>query len=359
MQNDKNKILFLYLKVITVGILILCVDRIFDMLVDGTSLFIPLVIAIFLSILLNPMIKFLEKYRIPHILAVTITMLVAVVIIFSLYETISQSISSFLNGFSKYGQKIDSLARRTVDFLGISPDVLSGELKVLDDPQASKLMEGVSLSSLFYMVLNSLTKFITQLIMVFLFLIFILMGRGHMMDKIKVSFSESTSNKFLKIYNNITEQVQKYLGIKTLISLLTSLVVMGVLLLFGVDFVLVWGILTFLFNFIPNIGSFGATLLPVTFALIQFDNPFIALWLALCLFGVQFVFGNILEPKIMGESVDLSAVVILFALLFWGLIWGVPGMFLAVPMTAVIKIIFENIEGLKPVAILMSGRVKS
>jgi predicted PurR-regulated permease PerM len=329
------------------------------MLVEGTSLFVPLVIAIFLSILLNPVIVFLEKYRIPHFLAVVITMLIAVVVIFSLYESISQSVSSFMNGFSKYSEKIDSLVRRTVDFLGISPDVLSGELKILDDPQAAKLMEGVSLSNLFYMVLNSLTTFITQLIMVFLFLLFILMGRGHMMDKIKVSFSESTSNKSLQMYNNITKQVQKYLGIKTLISFLTALFVMGVLLLFGVDFVLVWGILTFLFNFIPNIGSFGATLLPVTFALIQFDNPLIALWLALCLFGVQFVFGNILEPKIMGESVDLSAVVILFALLLWGLIWGVPGMFLAVPMTAVIKIIFENIEGLKPVAILMSGRVKS
>jgi predicted PurR-regulated permease PerM len=180
-----------------------------------------------------------------------------------------------------------------------------------------------------------------------------------MMDKIEVGFSPATANRFMSIYNNISDQVQKYLGVKTLISFLTSLFVMGILLLFGVDFVLVWGILTFLFNFIPNVGSFAATLIPVIFALIQFDNPLLALWLAICLFGVQFVFGNILEPKIMGESVNLSAVVILFALLFWGFIWGIPGMFLAVPMTAIIKIIFENIDGLKPVAILMSGRVKS
>jgi predicted PurR-regulated permease PerM len=285
-------------------------------------------------------------------------MLVAIVVIFSLYETISQSVGAFLKGFSRYSEKIDLLVRRLVDLLGISPDVLSGELEILDDPQAAKLMDELSFSGLFYTILNSLTRFITQLIMVFLFLLFILLGRGHMIDKLKAGFSVSTSEKFITIYGNITHQVQKYLGIKTLISFLTSLIVMGVLLLFGVDFVLVWGILTFLFNFIPNIGSFAATLLPVIFTLIQFDNPILALWLAICLFVVQFVFGNILEPKIMGESVNLSAVVILFALLFWGFIWGIPGMFLAVPMTAIVKIIFENIDQLKPIAILMSGKVK-
>ena len=179
------------------------------------------------------------------------------------------------------------------------------------------------------------------------------------MDKINVSFSKSTSQKFLSMYTNIIDQVHKYLGVKTLISFVTSLIVMGILLLFGVDFVLVWGILTFLFNFIPNIGSFIATILPATFTLIQFDNPFIALWVAVCLLVIQFVLGNIIEPKIMGDSVNLSTVVILFALLFWGFVWGIPGMFLAVPMTAILKIVFENIEGLKPVAILMSGRVKS
>ena len=355
---DENKALFLYLKVITIGVLILCIDRVLGMLVDTTSLFVPLIIAIFLSILLNPLIKILEKYRVPHILAVTITMLVAIVVILSLYETIAQSLRAFLDGFSRYSDKIDSLAGRLVDVLGISPDVLSGELKLFDDPQAAKIMGEVSLSGLFYSILNSLTKFISQLIVVFLFLLFILLGRGHMIDKLKAGFSAKTSEKFITIYENITNQVQKYLGIKTLISFMTSLIVMGVLLLFGVDFILVWGILTFLFNFIPNIGSFAATLLPVIFTLIQFDNPILALWLALCLFAVQFVFGNILEPKIMGDSVNLSTVVILFSLLFWGLIWGIPGMFLAVPITAIVKIIFENIDQLKPIAILMSGKVK-
>jgi len=359
LTQEKSNINLIYLKVITVGVLILCLDRVLGMLIDTTSLFIPLIIAIFLSILLNPLINLMEKYRVPHILAVIISLLIAVVIIFSLYETIAQSVGAFLKGFSRYSEKIDSLARGLVDLLGISPDVLSGELKILDDPQAAKIMKEVSLSGLFYSILNSLSKFITQLILVFLFLLFILLGRGQMINKIEVSFSKSTSEKFSIIYNNITEQVQKYLGIKTLISFLTSLFVMGLLLLFGVDFVLVWGVLTFLFNFIPNIGSFAATLLPVTFALIQFDNPFMALWLAVCLFGVQFLFGNILEPKIMGESVNLSAVVILFALLFWGFIWGIPGMFLAVPMTVIVKIIFENIDQLKPVAILMSGKIKT
>jgi AI-2 transport protein TqsA len=356
---DNSKTNSIYLKIITVAVVILCVDRILGMLIDGTSIFIPLIIAIFLSILLNPLIEFLEKYRVPQVLAIIITLLVTVVVVFSIYETIAQSVNAFLKGFSKYSQQIDSLGRRLVDLIGISPDVLSGELKVLDDPQAAKLMEGVSISGLFYAILNSLTKFVTQLIMVFLFLLFILLGRGHFIEKVRTGFSSSTSEKFTNIYNNITDQVQKYLGVKTLVSLLTSLVVMGVLLLFGVDFVLVWGILTFLFNFIPNIGSFAASVLPILFAVIQFNNPVLVLWLAICLIVIQFIFGNIIEPKIMGESINLSAVVILFSLLFWGFIWGIPGMFLAVPMTVILKIVFENIDQLRPIAILMSGRVKT
>jgi len=195
-----SKTLSIYIRFMTVAVLFLCVDRFLALLIDGTSILIPLIIAVFLSILLNPIINFLEKYRVPHILAVVITMLVAVVLIFSIYETMAQSVNAFLNGFSKYSNKIDSLARRLVDLAGISPDVLSGDLKILDDPQAAKIMR---------------------------------------------------------------------------------------------------------------------------------------------------------------ESVNLSAVVVLFALLFWGFIWGIPGMFLAVPMTAILKIIFENIDQLKPVAILMSGRVKT
>ena len=359
MIQDRSDIMLLYLKIITVAVLILCIDRLFSMLIGATSLFVPLIIAIFLSILLNPLINFLEKFHIPHILAVIITILAAIIIIFTIYESIGRSVNTFLNGFSKYSQKFESLARRLMDLFGISPAVLSGELKFLDDPHAAKIMDELSLSGLFYSILNFLTRFITQLISVFLFLLFILLGRGEMINKLKTGFSASTSEKFIKIYENITNQVQKYLGIKTLISFMTSLVVMGVLLLFGVDFILVWGILTFLFNFIPNIGSIVASLLPLLFAMIQFENPILVLWLGICLVVVQFFFGNILEPKIMGERINLSTLVILFALLFWGYIWGIPGLFLAVPMTVIIKIIFENIDQLKPIAVLISGKIKT
>lgn len=142
--------------------------------------------------------------------------------------------------------------------------------------------------------------------------------------------------------------------IKTILSLLTSILVLIVLLLFDVDFPIVWALLTFLLNFIPNIGSILASLLPILIAVLQFDSFVTVIWLSVCLVGIQFVMGNIIEPKFMGEGVDLSPVLILFALIAWGYLWGFIGMLLAVPLTVLMKIVFENIKSLAPVAKLMT-----
>ena len=128
---------------------------------------------------------------------------------------------------------------------------------------------------------------------------------------------------------------------------------MIVLSIFGVEFVLIWGLLTFLLNFIPNIGSIISTVLPVIIALVQFENPATALWIFLILLGIQVIIGNILDPKFVGKSIHISPMTVLMSLLIWGWIWGVIGMFLSVPITVMLKIIFENITELKFLSTLM------
>ena len=126
-------------------------------------------------------------------------------------------------------------------------------------------------------------------------------------------------------------------------------------MIYGIDFALVWGLLTFILNYIPNIGSLIATIAPILVAFLEFGLGFNTISLAILLLLTQNIFGNFLEPHYLGRQMDLSPVFVLFSLIFWGWIWGIVGMFLAVPIAACIKILFSNIEPLKPFAIIIGS----
>ncbi len=260
-----------------------------------------------------------------------------------------------MKGYQTYGSRFDAMLKSFISQLGISPEVLTGEKSLMDDPRAAELFGSVSLSGFIGSMITALNNLFSKLILMFLFLIFLLLGRDQMRIKSENIFSQQTHLKLIGIFENISSQTQKYLLIKTLVSMITGLLVVLILFLFGVEFPLVWGLLTFLFNFIPNLGSLIATVLPLLFATIQFESLTLVIWIGICLMGVQFLIGNILEPKLMGESVNLSPVVILFSLIFWSFILGYTGMFLAIPLTVIVKIIFENIEELRPLGLMMGG----
>ncbi len=168
------------------------------------------------------------------------------------------------------------------------------------------------------------------------------------------SFSKKRAEKIIKVIENIDSQVQKYLAIKTGIGLVTGILVTVVLMLFEVDFAILFGFLAFLLNYIPNIGSIIATAFPVIIACFQFETLWPAFWILVILIIIQQIMGSFIEPRLMGEGLDLSPLLVLFFLFFWGWLWGIPGMILAVPIAAVIKIICSNIDGLQFVAELMS-----
>jgi len=155
----------------------------------------------------------------------------------------------------------------------------------------------------------------------------------------------------------IQHKISKYVVVKLLSSLITGFLVAVILKIFNVELALMFAIVTILFNFIPSIGSIIATALPIPILFLQFGvqpQVFIILFL---LAAIQFIIGNIIEPKIMGENMDLHPVTVLAFLIFWGLVWGVPGMFLAVPITAILKIILSRIPTTKVVAEILAGRI--
>ena len=199
-----------------------------------------------------------------------------------------------------------------------------------------------------------IAAFASKLVMTFVFLMFMMLEAPDLEIKINKAFSGSSAIKIKNILASISEQVSHYLGTLTLISVVTGICAWVVLTVFEVQLAAGWGVLTVLLNFIPTVGSIIATIPPVVMAIIQFSPGFLKPLIVLILLTtIQVIIGNVITPKVVGDRLGVSPVMILLSLLLWGMIWGIPGMLLSVPIISIIKIVCENIPQLWPIAILM------
>jgi predicted PurR-regulated permease PerM len=169
-----------------------------------------------------------------------------------------------------------------------------------------------------------------------------------------MAFSAERAKNISDSVNEIFAEVKKYIVGKTLINLLQAIIFGTILWLFGVDFYLVWAFLCFFSHYIPNIGSLISTILPTLTALLQFDSIITPIIIVILLIVVQNVIGNILEPKYLGDQLDLSPLLLLLSLIFWGYVWGIVGMILSVPIMSMLKITLSKFESTRSIAILMS-----
>jgi AI-2 transport protein TqsA len=194
----------------------------------------------------------------------------------------------------------------------------------------------------------------TGLIIIYVF--FLLLEQQVFGEKVKALFPDRRRlSQVQKTLANIQRQIQTYLWVKTLMSVLTGGLSYGVLVWVGVDYAAFWGFIIFLLNYIPTIGSLLGIIFPVLMTLVQFDDWQPILIVAITITSFQVVIGNIIEPRVMGSSLNISPLVVMLSLVLWGTIWGVAGMFLAVPIMVILMLIFAQIEGTRPIAIALSG----
>lgn len=319
------------------------------------SVLLPFFVAVFLSYIFKPVVLYLERKKVPVVLSLLIVLVVVALLLFGLSLLVYSSGVAFAQALPRYEERFMAMTGQ------ITAMVQKMEKEWNVNISQYAWTDVVQLSSITSIVTQSVGSFFTYLgnfVLVMLFMFFILAGSGQMAKKIKNAFSAEHAGKLASIIENIDGQVRQYLFAKMLISLATGGLTWLILTLFGVDFPLLWGFLTFLLNFIPNIGSVIATAFPVSLAFLQFDSPTRPLLVLALLIGSQNVIGNVLEPKLLARSLNLSPLLVLVSLMFWGWLWGIWGMVLAVPVTSMIKIICENIEALHPVAALMSGTVQ-
>jgi len=202
---------------------------------------------------------------------------------------------------------------------------------------------------------GALTGVLFKLVLVFVMVAFILLAQPYTEGKVRKAFSSDIADRVVRISSAISRQMSSYLAMQFLLSLLTGILVWLCLTLIGVDAAVTWGALAFVLNFVPTIGSIVAGVPPVLLAFLQFDSVWPAVWALVCVVAINQVIGNILSPKLMGDRLDLSPMTILASLLFWGWLWGVAGMFLSVVIACSIRIVCENIEALRPIAVMMQS----
>ena len=309
--------------------------------------FFPFFLAIFFYFVLSPVLDILVRLKIPRPLAVSLIIITAFLLLYLLGVLFYTSGRAFAESLPNYAQRMNSVFSSIAERFHLT--------KFNWDPWLwSKTLDASKVAAFFLRSMNQFFSFFSTFVLIFVFLVFMLSGRGKLKGKVERSFSHQRALKINQIIDKIDRQVQKYLIIKTGISFLSGTVTMVVLLAFGVDFAVLFGFLTFLLNFIPSLGSITSMGLASIIAAFQFGSIFPALWMLLVLVGLDAVISNLLEPKLMGQGLGLSPLVVLFSLFFWGWLWGIPGMVLAVPLMAVIKIVCANVPALIPVAELMS-----
>jgi predicted PurR-regulated permease PerM len=204
-------------------------------------------------------------------------------------------------------------------------------------------------------LLNGISGMAGNIFLIIIYVAFLLAEQSMFAKKIgQVLGDPGRIQAFDRILSQVNSAVRTYVYVKTLMSFLTGILSYVVLLSFGVDFPVLWAFMIFLLNYVPYVGSFVATFLPASFAVFQFQSFYVFIWIFLAIQVVQILVGNVLEPKVMGKTLNLSPLGVLLALTFWGMIWGIMGMILSVPITSILVIIALRFPSTRFVAVLLS-----
>ncbi len=312
-------------------------------LIAAKSIFISVLLAVFISIILAKPVIWLSRKKIPETLSIIIVLLGLLLIVLGFGGIVGRTIRKFSQDAPLYEEKLDVLLSGTINWLnGWGFTVSTDQISSFVDP-------GKALS----FTTNAIGEFggaLANSFEVFILVIFILLELKAFSNKAKyINHTHSVPlNKLLEVGYSI----RNYLWIKTLTSLLTGVLIYVWLLIIGVEYALLWGLLAFLLNYIPNIGSIIAAVPTMLLALI-ISGPTTLLLTLVGYFAVNMIVGNIVEPKVMGKGLGLSTLVVFLSLIVWGFVFGTVGMLLSVPLTMSIKIMLEENPNTRWIAVML------
>ena len=359
---------------------------------------LPLFFAIFLSILSWPLFAWLKRHRCPPLLGVGVTVLANIAVVALLLTLVSGSVTSLTRALPRYQDAVERRAGAGLEWLNqhgidtsdfdwlIAPPesgtggvLLPGPIDPLGAPEgeAPPAIVGAEapapgdtsrptprgtwdvtrLVDLFVGTLRGLARFLSKAFVVLLMMIFILLEASALPAKLNRAFRLGDAELARMV--KATREIQTYLGMKTLISVATGVLAGTWVWILGVDYPALWGLIAFLLNYIPSLGSIIAAIPPVALTLLDI-GPGRAILVAAGFLVINMVLGNFVEPALMGRQFGLSTFIVFLSLVFWYWLWGPVGALLSVPLTMIIKIFLENTEDLRWIATLLgSGKPRN
>ena len=313
---------------------------------------VPLVLAVLLSYALQPLIVFCRvRLYMPHLAAVIVSISVALLFITGFANILYQSVRDLINNTDAYVRRVNSIAAAADNLTiklpgqeGHKRDELPTLLDIIKE-QTAKLPIGPLIANTVKKYLEDLAMGLTNMFLVFLFVIYLLERPRRSAPLLKGTYMEQ-----------IERRIKKYLLMKSILSMVCAGACTFVLWLLDVDMALVFGLFTFILKFVPEAGTIVAILMPMPLVLVNEATSLTRVVMVLVLPAVIHIFlGNFVEPKVLGDHLQLHPITVLAALIFWGMLWGVPGLLLAAPLTATLRILLEGSELTRPVAKLLAG----
>ena len=322
---------------------------IFALLILGKNLIIPFVIALLIWYIIVSLSQWIGKFPVakkyfPNWLNLSISSLIIIGLMAFVGEMVANNASSMASSLPRYEKRLNNIISQVLEQFGLD-----------QFPNVSSIFDQINVSNILSEILSTFSGLASNALLIVIYLMFIFTEQAVFSKKMRALFTSPDSySKYEDVIGHINEAIIKYLSVKSIVSILTAAFSYLIMSLVGVDFAIFWAFLIFLLNFIPNIGSVVATLFPALLTLVQFDHltPFFIIILGVG--TVQMIVGNVIEPRMMGDSLNISPLVVIIALSLWGAIWGLVGMVLSVPITVIIIIILAQFKETRPMAILLS-----
>lgn len=335
-------------RILRITVLIILIIAVTFVLKTLKGIFVPLVVAVFLTYLFAPFVELLAKAKIPRILSLFILLGIIGVVGTLLARVLIVNVKEFINYWPTVENK---LVTRIGYFLQTYFNIETTNLFTI--------LRSQRITDLFSSVVNRSFSFIGKFLLTMLILIFIYLSYHNYPRLIKKAFDRERAKEIFEVLGNINSQIINYIMIKTLISAGTGILTGITCALLGIKFPVLWGSLAFLLNYIPYVGSIAAVTFPILLSIFQFPGSYTPLIAAGTLLAIQFFMGSYLDPEMMGNRFNLSPILIIISLFFWSYVWGIVGAFLAVPIAAMVKIVIMNIGPLRFIAVLMSKKADS
>ncbi|MCC6620955.1 MAG: AI-2E family transporter [Deltaproteobacteria bacterium] len=309
---------------------------------------LPLILAVFFSALARPLQVRLQRFM-PSSLALVLTIVVSAAILVSLPLVFAANMQSVIAKLPEYGPRLQEIIG---DGLGLLKDAgLDVATIDLQSQKTTDVIIGVATSAA-----GGIFDFLGQVVLVIFLMVFLLAEANILRAKLAIALKPTDHATVMESFASMQERIQQYVQTKTLFSALNATAAGVFTWVLGMDFPVIWGLLTFILYFIPTFGTLIATIPPVLLALVQFESPTTAI---VCLIGLIVIFnllGNVVEPRFLGRTLSLSPLVVFVSLIFWGWFFDVVGFVLSVPLTVVLGIICEHIPSLRPIAVLIADK---